>query len=229
MQLRQSVAATVVLVVAACAGESNPALTTLADSASYAVGMNMGASLREVRDEIALDALVQGLRDMTEGRTTRLSEQAAGRVLQTFAAQVQQRQSEGRMAQADSNRQKGDAYRAENAKRPGVQTTASGLQYEVLSAGSGAKPKATDRVRVQYRGTLIDGTQFDATDAGEPVTFPLNQVIPGWTEGMQLMPVGSKYRFVLPPALGYGAGGYPPDIGPEMTLVFEVELVGIER
>jgi FKBP-type peptidyl-prolyl cis-trans isomerase FkpA len=216
--------------VGACAGERSAPLTTLADSASYAVGMNMGAQLRQVKDEIQMDALVEGLRDMVQGDTTRLAEPDAMRVLQTFASQVRERQAEGRTAVADSNTQAGDTYRAENAKRTGVQTTASGLQYEVLTAGSGPKPAASDRVRVHYRGTLIDGKEFDSSyRVGEPVTFEVGGVIPGWTEGLQLMPVGSKYRLVIPPGLGYGPQGAPPDIGPNATLIFEVELLEIQR
>lgn len=216
--------------VAGCGGGEAPPLATLGDSASYAVGMNMGASLREVRNEIELDVLIQGLRDVAEGDTTRLTQQDAMRVVQTFAAEVRQRQAEGRAAMADSNVKVGDAFRVENGQRAGVTTTASGLQYEVLTPGDGPRPGATDRVRVHYRGTLIDGREFDSSYRdGSPVTFALNEVIPGWTEGLQLMPAGAKYRIVLPPALAYGAAGAPPDIGPNATLVFEVELLGIER
>jgi FKBP-type peptidyl-prolyl cis-trans isomerase len=216
--------------VAACKGGNAPPLTTLADSASYAVGMNMGASLRQVKDEIRMDALVQGIRDMAQGDTTRLTEADAMRVLQTFAAEVRGRQEQGRTAMADSNTQAGDAYRTENGKRPGVQTTTSGLQYEVLTTGNGPRPKTTDRVRVHYRGTLIDGKEFDSSlRTGQPVTFEVGGVIGGWTEALQLMPVGSKYRLVIPPALAYGPQGSPPDIGPNATLIFEVELLGIEQ
>jgi FKBP-type peptidyl-prolyl cis-trans isomerase len=216
--------------VAACTGGQAPPLTTLADSASYAVGMQMGASLRQVRDEIAMEALIQGIRDMAQGDSLRLTETDARRVVQTFAAQVRERQEKGQTAVADSNTRAGDAYRAENGKRDGVQTTASGLQYEVVTAGTGPKPTVEDRVRVHYRGTLIDGNEFDSSHrTGEPVTFQVGGVIPGWTEALQLMPVGSKYRLVIPPALAYGAQGAPPDIGPNATLVFEVELLAIER
>lgn len=215
---------------AACTGGEAPPLTTLADSASYGVGMNMGASVREVRDEIQLDALIQGLRDAADGDSTRLTQQDAMRVVQAFAAQVRQRQDEGRAAMADSNTSAGAAYRDENGKRAGVTTTASGLQYEVMTAGNGPRPGARDRVRVHYRGTLIDGKEFDTSyDDGQAVTFALDEVIPGWSEALQLMPVGSKYRIVLPPELAYGAGGAPPDIGPNSTLVFEVELLEIVR
>jgi FKBP-type peptidyl-prolyl cis-trans isomerase len=216
--------------VAGCGGGQSAPLATLADSASYAVGMNMGSQLRQVKDEIALDAVVAGLRDMVAGDTTRLTEMDAMRVLQTFASQVRERQEQGRTAMADSNTRAGDAYREENAKRAGVQTTASGLQYEVVTQGTGPRPAASDRVRVHYRGTLIDGKEFDSSHrTGQPATFVIGEVIPGWIEALQLMPVGSKYRLVIPPALAYGPQGSPPDIGPNATLVFEVELLGIEQ
>jgi FKBP-type peptidyl-prolyl cis-trans isomerase len=124
----------------------------------------------------------------------------------------------------------GQAFLKENAKKPGVVVTASGLQYLVLTKGDGPKPAATDRVTVNYRGTLINGTEFDSSyKRGQPATFPLNRVIPGWTEGVQLMPVGSKYRFFIPPELAYGKRGAGGLIGPDATLVFEVELLGIEK
>jgi FKBP-type peptidyl-prolyl cis-trans isomerase len=150
--------------------------------------------------------------------------------MQSFMSQLQEHVMSQRKLQGDSNRAAGEAYLAENAKRAGVQTTASGLQYEVLTAGTGPRPKATDRVRVHYRGTLIDGKEFDNSyTRGEPAIFAVNEVVPGWSEAVQLMPVGSKYRVVLPPSLGYGDAGAPPDIPPSATLVFEVELLGIEK
>lgn len=122
----------------------------------------------------------------------------------------------------------GAAFRAKNGERTEVTTTASGLQYEVLTEGTGATPRSTDRVTVHYRGTLIDGSEFDSSyKRGQPATFSLNGVIAGWTEALQLMRVGSKHRIVLPPDLGYGQRGAPPRIGPNATLVFEVELLGI--
>jgi len=134
------------------------------------------------------------------------------------------------MVMAQDNKAAGEAYLAENKKKDGVKVTASGLQYEMLKAGSGKQPKATDTVVVHYRGTLIDGTEFDSSyKRGQPIDFPLNRVIPGWTEGVQLMQEGAKYRFVIPSALAYGPRGTPGGpIGPDATLIFEVELLKVQ-
>lgn len=216
------------VVLGGCGKRAAPGLASLADSASYAVGMSWGSTLTEMTEHMDLDLVIQGLQDAANNKAT-LSEGDARRIVRTFAQQmdtVMKRQQDQR---AETNARAGESYRAENAKRPGVQTTASGLQYEVLTSGDGAKPARTDRVTVHYRGTLIDGSEFDSSHGNEPVTFALDRVIPGWTEGVQLMPVGSKYRFVLPPELCYGERGAPPDIGPNSTLIFEVELLGIEK
>ena len=215
------------LVMAGCGSGETVTLESFADSASYAVGMSMGASLGPARDQIDLDLLHRGLTDAAEGKAAMTENEARG-VLQIFSQQVQGSQIDKRTEEAAMNQREGDAFRSENGGRSEVETTTSGLQYEVLAEGSGARPSATDRVTVHYRGTLIDGTEFDSSLDGDPVTFALNGVIPGWTEALQLMAVGSKYRIVLPPELAYGAVGSPPDIGPDATLVFEVELLSIE-
>jgi FKBP-type peptidyl-prolyl cis-trans isomerase len=213
------------LLVVGCAGERQADLETFADSASYAIGMNMGASVQQVRDQVDLDVLMRGISDMADGEETKLTQQDAMRILQQFASQMQEGGQEELAAQTDSNRAVGEAYRTEFGAREGVTTTESGLQYEILTQTDGPKPEATDRVRVHYRGMLVDGTEFESSYERDPVVFPLNQVIPGWTEGVQLMSVGSKYRFVIPPELAYGEGRGPG--GPGSTLVFEVELLDI--
>lgn len=203
-------------------------LATDKDKVSYMIGMDVGQNLGQFKDEVDVDVLVRGLRDAMTGSDTQLSQEQAAEVRQQFMQRMQAQAQEQRVQAAQNNRTEGEAFLAENGKKAGVTTTDSGLQYEVISSGDGAKPKATDRVRVHYVGTLLDGTKFDSSiDRGEPAEFPLNGVIPGWTEGLQLMPVGSKYRFYIPSELAYGEQGTPGPIGPNATLTFEVELLEI--
>jgi FKBP-type peptidyl-prolyl cis-trans isomerase len=201
---------------------------TLSD-ASYGIGFNMGNQLSNAPFKLDIDRIVQGLRDASAGKPSAVPEaqvHAAMDVLQKQAAagaEAKARES------GDVNIKAGDAYREQNGKKAGVTTTASGLQIETLVAGTGDSPKATDKVKVHYVGTLIDGTKFDSSiDRGEPITFPLNGVIKGWGEGLQLMKVGGKARLVIPPSLGYGPDGTGP-IPPNATLVFEVQLISIEK
>jgi FKBP-type peptidyl-prolyl cis-trans isomerase FkpA/FKBP-type peptidyl-prolyl cis-trans isomerase FklB len=215
------------LVSAGCQGNGggDVSLDTFADSASYAVGMNLGRSIAGVHDRVDIDLVQRGLEDVVAGRLAALSDNEAVGILQAFAAQVQRDQTLQAVGQADSNRAAGAAYLAENRERDGVTTTASGLQYEVLEEGSGPKPTTSDRVVVHYRGTLVDGSEFESSFDGEPVTFGVTDVIPGWTEALQLMSVGSRYRVVLPSELAYGQGNGPG--GPNSTLIFEIQLVDI--
>ena len=203
---------------------------------SYVIGTQVGDSLEPAKEEIDLDVLVGAMKDAIDGKESRLSEQEAMQVMQAFGERMQQRMMAEQekaladaAAQGEKNAEAGAAFLAENGKKDGVVTTASGLQYEVLTAGDGPRPKATDTVRVHYQGTLLDGETFDSSyERDEPVQFALNQVVPGWQEGLQLMPVGSKYRLWIPGALGYGEMGTPGGpIGPNATLVFEVELLEI--
>ncbi len=197
---------------------------------SYAIGMDIGRSLKNLGADIDEAALSEGISDRLNGRKLKLSDEEAIKVQQAFFNKRAEKQAAERKAQAEKNKAEGEKFLAENAKRKGVHVTESGLQYEVLKQGDGPRPKVTDRVKVHYRGTLIDGTEFDSSYArGEPVVFPLGGVIKGWTEGVQLMSVGSKYRFYLPPELAYGERGAGQRIGPNATLIFEVELLGIEK
>jgi len=206
-------------------------MKTEREQLSYAIGMQIGESLKGVKDEIDMATLYKAVRSTMDGKEPLLSQQDVMEVMQGFGMRMQARQMEEFARMAQENAEAGAKFLAENAGKEGVQTTGSGLQYLVLQEGSGVKPSATDTVRVHYRGTLLDGEVFDDSYArGEPVEFALNQVVPGWQEGLQLMPVGSKYRLWIPSELGYGEAGTPGGpIGPNATLVFEVELLDVVR
>jgi len=223
--------------VAPAAPAANPAVDTKAIDAkfktekekfSYIVGMDVARSLGQVKEEIDVATVIQALQAALKGEKTTLTEPEAMAVRQEFMEKLRGRQAAKMKEEADKNQKEGDAFLAKNKDKSGVKVTATGLQYEVVKQGSGAKPKATDTVKVEYTGTKIDGTKFDASaDHGGSATFPLNQVVPGWTEGLQLMPVGSEYKFYIPAKLGYGEHG-PATIGPNATLVFDVKLLSIE-
>jgi len=219
--------------LASCGGDSvapTKQVTTFEERSSYAIGQNVGASLKATNMTIDIPAFVQGLRDTLEGKKPLLTAEEAMAVMQEFSQKARDAEIQKRDEQAAKNLQDGQAFLETNKARTGVTTTASGLQYEVITQGTGAKPKATDKVSVHYRGTLIDGTEFDSSyTRGEPATFQLDAVIPGWTEALQLMPVGSKYKVFLPPTLAYGERGAGAQIGPNSTLIFEVELLSIEK
>lgn len=208
-----------------------PGLPTEKDRVSYMIGMDLAKSLEPVKDEIDLDTLQRALKASLAGEKLLLTDEQAQQVRETFAQEMQAQQIAKMMAQAKENEAKGQAFLAENAKKPGVQTTASGLQYQVISEGKGPKPSPTDTVRAHYKGMLLDGTEFDSSyERGEPATFMLPQMVPGWQEGIPLMSVGSKYRFWIPSKLGYGEQGTPGGpIPPNATLVFEVELLDIAK
>ena len=207
-------------------GGGSGSLDTFADSASYAVGRAMAAGVKNQRAEVDVNLVVQGLRDGLSDAPNGFSEETAADLVERLAIQGRENWAREFAARNIAN---GEAFRAEFAGREGVITTDSGILYEVLAEGSGPKPGPTDRVTVHYEGTLVDGTVFDSSrERGEPASFALNRVIPGWTQALQLMSVGSSYRIVLPPEWGYGAEGSGSNIGPEATLIFEVELLGIE-
>ncbi|MDD5718870.1 MAG: FKBP-type peptidyl-prolyl cis-trans isomerase [Candidatus Krumholzibacteria bacterium] len=191
------------------------------DQRSYALGVAAAGFVKQQFPELDARALAQGMRDKLQGSATLV----AADQIPTIVGDYQREQYEKRSA---TNQAAGQVFLAENAQRDGVQVTESGLQYEILTAGDGPLPKATDTVEVHYLGTLLDGTKFDSSyDRGSPASFALNRVIAGWTEGVQLMPVGSKYKFYVPSNLAYGENGAGPLIGPHATLVFEIELLGI--
>lgn len=195
---------------------------------AYTIGMDIGNSLKQQNMEMNLDALFEGLRDVYEERETQMTVEEATAVRQEY---IQRRQSEAAAeltVQSSRNVEEGQAFMAKNLEEDGVQQTESGLQYKIVEQGTGAKPAATDRVTVHYRGTLLNGNEFDSSySRNQPATFPLNGVIPGWTEGLQLLNEGGKMMLYIPPNLAYGERGSGA-IGPNSTLIFEVELISIE-
>ena len=213
----------VTLFLGGCKGKSGsgPKEENFDKDASYALGLNIGSNL--ARDGIIpdLEQFLKGMKDVLSNGKTRFTEDEAIGIIQTaYSAMLEKRGNE--------SMQKGIDFLVENGKKPGIITTSSGLQYEVIKEGTGKKPAASDMVKVHYEGKLIDGETFDSSYGGDPIEFPLDQVISGWTEGVQLMSVGSKYKFYIPPELGYGAGGAGP-IPPNSVLIFEVELLDINK
>jgi FKBP-type peptidyl-prolyl cis-trans isomerase len=200
----------------------DPPAGSLDKDVSYAFGMNVGSSLKQSSLKPDYDAFSQGLKDVLEDRETRFTqEEAVSKIQEAFDA-IMEKQNEGL-------RQEEIDFLAENSKKAGISITSSGLQYEVISEGTGAKPGRDDTVRVNYEGTFTDGTVFDSSyQRGEPVEFPLSGVIPGWTEGIQLMSEGARYRFYIPSDLAYGPQGRP-SIPPYSPLIFEVELISIVK
>lgn len=201
-------------------------LTTLAQRFSYAVGMNVGQQLKGEEAEIDVALIAQAISDVYADKEMRLSEEEVRTVFQEYQQQMMEKQQKARVAAAEANKLEGEKFLAENAKKEGVITLPSGLQYKVITPGTGPKPTAQDTVTVHYRGTLIDGTEFDSSyQRNAPVSFPLGNVIPGWTEGLQLMQEGAKWELYIPSDLAYGPGGSGPTIGPNATLIFQVELL----
>ena len=229
---RNTLAAAVMLAAgigAAHAQKPIDKLTTDKEKASYMVGMMYGQQLDQIKSDVDPAIVSQAMMTALTGGNLLMTQEEAQQVSQEFSRKMQGKMESERKVAGDKNTADGDKFLAANKAKDGVKTTASGLQYQVISEGKGAKPKTSDTVRVHYTGTLLDGTKFDSSvDRGEPAVFPLSGVIPGWTEGLQLMTVGSKYRFWIPANLAYGEQGTPGPIGPNQTLSFEVELIAIE-
>jgi len=204
--------------------EKWPPLKDQKDKFSYSIGVNIGSNLSKQNIPVNPDAITAGIKDAIAGKP-QLTPDQIKEVMATFEKDMEQKQK----AAGEKNASEGTKFLEENKKKDGVKTTGSGLQYKALKQGTGAQPKESDTVTVNYRGTLINGTEFDSSyKRGQPATFPLSGVIKGWTEGLQLMKVGSKYQLFVPPNLGYGDRAVGPDISPNSTLIFEVELLDIK-
>jgi len=196
--------------------------------ASYMVGLDLAKQIAPIEDEVDIDTVVQALRTAHAGDKPLLDETQATEVRKGFTQHLREKHEAGQKTLAEKNQREGEAFLAANAKADGVTTTASGLQYQVIRAGQGSRPKLGDTVRVNYVGTLLDGRKFEDTYAiDHPAEFALSQIMPGWREGVALMPVGGKYKFWIPAKLAYGERGVPGTIEPNATLVFEVELLEI--
>jgi FKBP-type peptidyl-prolyl cis-trans isomerase FkpA len=222
---RVIISAALLCIFAGCkaGGKTNASFSeeTFGKEASYALGMNVGTSLKADNLYPNMEEFAQGIKDILYDSTPRYTNEEAYQIFsEAFMSLAEKREIKNKQAEND--------FLAKNSKKPGINVTGSGLQYEVISEGMGRRPAATDTVRVHYEGTLTDGTVFDSSYShGEPIEFPLNGVIPGWTEGLQLMNVGSKYRLIIPSDLGYGSQGAGQQIPPYSTLIFQVELLDI--
>jgi FKBP-type peptidyl-prolyl cis-trans isomerase FklB len=198
------------------------------DKVSYSIGLDIGFTFKKQNMDMNPDAILAGIKDALNSKP-QLTPDQTREVMAAFQKDMVAKQEKTNKEASVKNTADGQKFLADNKTKEGVKTTASGLQYKVLKEGSGATPRTTDTVTVNYRGTLIDGTEFDSSyKRGEPITFPVTGVIPGWTEALQLMKVGSKYQLVIPANLAYGERGAGQTIGPNSTLIFEVELVGIQ-
>jgi FKBP-type peptidyl-prolyl cis-trans isomerase FklB len=216
------------LLAATAAAQDAPALKDQKEKLSYALGMDLGNQFRRQSVEVDPDLFVKGLKDSLSGSKTLLTEQEARAVITELQNEIRKKQVAIAREVGDNNKKEGDAFLAENKTREGVVTLESGLQYKILKAGEGRKPTIDDSVVCHYRGTLINGTEFDSSyKRNQPATFPVKGVIKGWTEALQLMPTGSKWQLFIPSTLAYGERG-AGNVGPNATLIFEVELISIQ-
>ena len=222
---------------AAAATPAAPAVTpapfykTDREKIGYSIGANMGKGLKEQGVEVDPQAVAAAVTDAMSGAPLKMSDREMQETLSAVQASIQNKQASKMKTAGEANKREGEAFLVANKTKDGVKTTASGLQYKVLKEGTGPSPKSSDTVSVHYKGTLINGKEFDSSmkgNSGQPVKFPVDRVIPGWTEAVQLMKVGSKYQLFIPSDLAYRENGAGADIGPNATLIFEVELLGIE-
>ena len=217
------------ILVSRVEAEDKPAFKDAKDKLSYCIGMNWGNSLKRDEIEVDVEEIIAGLRSGLTGKTV-LTETEMREVLTSFSQELQAKRAEKMKVAGEKNKGEGEKFLAENKTKEGVKTTASGLQYKIIKDGSGPMPKLTDKVSTHYRGTLIDGTEFDSSyKRGQPVSFGVANVIPGWTEALQLMKVGSHWQLFIPADRAYGERQTGQLIKPNSTLIFDLELLGIEK
>ena len=227
-RLAMAMCAAVALSGAAFAADA-PELKSEKEKISYSIGMDIGGNLKRGSVEVDPDLLAKGLKDSYGGGKTILTEDEARKTITDFQKTLMAKQAETMHKLAEKNKADGEKFIAENAKKEGVKTLPSGLQFKEIAPGTGKSPKATDTVTTHYKGTLIDGTEFDSSyKRGQPATFQVSGVIPGWTEALQLMKEGAKWQLVVPSNLAYGEKGAGREIGPNATLIFEVELISVK-
>ena len=216
------------IVLGGCTAKADEKLETSKDKVSYTIGVQVGTQMAQTKDDIDLDKVMLGLRESFDGKEPRIQKEEMMKVMQEFQQGIQAKQQAKMTEAGNKNAKEGEAFLAENKKKDGIVTLPSGLQYKVLTTGKGKSPKASDTVVTHYRGSLLDGKVFDSSyERGEPVSFPVHGVIPGWTEALQLMKAGDKWQLFIPSALAYGENGQGP-IGPNSVLLFDIELLEIK-
>lgn len=226
---RLSLALIALVFCSAVLAEEKTTLKDTKDKVSYSIGLDIGTTLKKQKIDVSEPALTAGLKDALSGAKPQMSEQEIRDTMTAFSKDLNEKQQTASREAAEKNTAEGEKFLADNKTKPGVKTTPSGLQYKVLKEGTGPSPKETDTVVTNYRGTLINGTEFDSSyKRNEPATFPVNGVIKGWTEALQMMKKGSKYQLFVPSGLAYGPRGAGQDIGPNAVLIFEVELLDIK-
>jgi FKBP-type peptidyl-prolyl cis-trans isomerase len=229
MKLKWMAVIGVLLLTVQVSAQETQMLKTQKEKVSYSLGADVAKNFKKLGVDVDMDMLVKGMKDVFSGEKLLMSEEELRTTMTALQGELRQKQMESAKAAGDDNKKAGEAFLAENKNKEGVVTLPSGLQYKVLKAGDGKKPADTDTVECHYRGTLINGTEFDSSySRGQPASFKVTGVIGGWTEALKLMPVGSKWQLFIPPQLAYGERGAGREIGPNATLIFDVELLGIK-
>lgn len=216
------------LVAGSLSAAETAAPKTMQEKVSYIIGVNIGRNFARDGVKISPEQVLAGMKDGLSGAKTAISSEESQQIMAAFQQQMMAKQQAAQATAGKAAKAEGDTFLAANGKKPGIKTTASGLQYQVVKAGTGKTPKPTDKVTTHYRGTLINGKQFDSSyDRGQPATFPVNGVIAGWTEALQLMKEGAKWKLFIPSDLAYGERGAGADIPPNSTLIFDIELIKV--